>query len=137
NPALGLAGLAPHPDPDATYTIDVTLLDSPDHRLVRSGILLAHRVHDEVGEWYLSAEGWQPYLPAEQTEPMSADLPQEFADLVRPFRRIGALGPVAALTCERRGSLFRDADDRPLADVRDARVTVRRGGLTTARFREV
>lgn len=138
NPAIGLASLLPSQDPDATYTIDVTLLDSPDHRLVRSGVLLAHRVQGGVGEWYLSADGWQPFLPAEQTEPMGAsDLPQSFVDLVRPFRRIGALGPVAALTCERRGTVFLDGAGQALATVRDARVTVRRGGLTTARFREV
>ncbi len=37
-----------------------------------------------------------------------ADLPQEFADLVMPFRRRATLGPVAALTCERREFFFKD-----------------------------
>ncbi len=138
NPKLGLASLVPSADAGASYTIDVTLLDSPDHRLIRSGILLAHRVRDGVGEWYLSAPSWSPYLAAEATEPMGqADLPQVFVDLVRPFRRIGALGPVAALTSEQRDTLFQDVSGKAVATVRDTRVTVRRGGLTTARFREV
>jgi len=138
NPTLGLASLVPGPDPTASYTIDVTLLDSPDHRLIRCGVLLAHRVRDGLGEWYLSAHGWEPHLGGEQIEPMGqGDLPEHFADLVRPFRRIGPLGPVAALTAERRESMFQDVSGSRLARVRDERVTIRRGGLTTARFREV
>ncbi len=133
NPGLRLASLMPDPARDASYTIDVTLLDAPDHRLIRSGIMLAHRVRDGLGEWYLGATGWQPYFPQEQTEPMGAgELPQRFADLVRPFRRIGALGPIAALSAERKASVLADATGRPLATLRDEKVTVRRGGLTTA-----
>lgn len=138
NPSIGLASLVPSRQPDATYVIDVTLLDSPDHRLIRCGVLLAHRVRDGLGEWYLSADGWSPHLSGEQTEPMGqGDLPERFADLVRPFRRIGPLGPVAALTADRRESVFTDVSGHPLATVRDEKVTIRRGGLTTARFREV
>lgn len=138
NPAIGLASLVPSPQPRASYTIDVTLLDSPDHRLIRCGVLLAHRVSEGLGEWYLGAHGWGPDLDGEQTEPMGAgDLPERFADLVRPFRRIGPLGPVAALTAERRESVFTDVSGHALAEVRDEKVTIRRGGLTTARFREV
>lgn len=138
NPAIGLASLVPGPRPQSSYTIDVTLLDSPDHRLIRCGVLLAHRVCDGLGEWYLGAQGWGPDLDKEQTEPMGAgDLPERFADLVRPFRRIGPLGPVAALTAERRESVFTDVSGHALAEVRDEKVTIRRGGLTTARFREV
>lgn len=138
NPAIGLASLMPSPQPRASYTIDVTLLDSPDHRLIRCGVLLAHRVCDGLGEWYLGAQGWGRPLDGEQIEPMGAgDLPERFADLVRPFRRIGPLGPVAALTAERRESVFTDVSGHALAGVRDEKVTIRRGGLTTARFREV
>jgi hypothetical protein len=45
------------------YEIAVTLLDAPDHRLIRSGVLLAHRVLDGRGEWYITAPDWQPLLP--------------------------------------------------------------------------
>jgi len=96
SPELGLHNLVVRAGHNAGYTIDVTLLDAPDHRLVRSGVLLAHRVIDGRGEWYLGAPAWAPLLPEERIEPMShGDLPEDFADLVRPFRRRATLGPVA------------------------------------------
>lgn len=138
NPDLGMHNLVTRAGHNAGYTIDVTVLDAPDHRLMRSGVLLAHRVLDGRGEWYLGAVEWQPTLPTERIEPMGqADLPEEFADLIRPFRRRGTLGPVAALTCERREFALRDDRGTTMALLRDDKVTVRRGGLTTARFREV
>ncbi|MGO1972534.1 MAG: hypothetical protein ACTH2Q_06200 [Propionibacteriaceae bacterium] len=138
NPAVGLASMVARTGPDGAYTIDVTVLDAPDHRLVRSGVLLAHRVIDGRGEWYLAAPGWSPYLPTEQIEPMGhADLPDTMVDLVRPFRRRSGLGPVAALSCQRSEFRLRDADQADLALVRDDRVTIRRGGVAIARFREV
>jgi hypothetical protein len=77
-------------------------------------------------------------LPEERIEPMGqGDLPEEFADLIRPFRRRATLGPVAALSCERREFALRDDRGHTMALLRDDKVTVRRGGLTTARFREV
>ena len=135
---IGLHNLVTRAGHNAGYTIDVTLLDAPDHRLIRSGVVLAHRVLDGRGEWYLGATEWQPMLPVERIEPMGhADLPEEFADLIRPFRRRATLGPVAALSCERREFALRDDRGNTMALLRDDKVTVRRGGLTTARFREV
>ncbi|MFC7623267.1 hypothetical protein [Microlunatus sp. GCM10028923] len=138
NPDLGLAALVGRAGADATYTMDVTVLDAPDHRLLRSGVVLAHRVVGERGEWYLAAPAWAPLLPAERSVPMGyGDLPDDLARLIRPFRRRAPLGPVAALTCDRREFEFRDADGRRLALLRDDRMTVRRAGVTTARYREV
>lgn len=121
-----------------SFTMDVTLLDTPDHRLLRAGIVLAHRVIDGLGEWYLDAPGWEPWLPSKRTEKLGAagDLPQEFAELVRPFRRHAPLGPVAALSCERREWILLGEQGEELATVRDDRLTMRRGGVTTARYRE-
>ena len=138
NPPLGLHNLVARAGHNAGYDIDLTLLDAPDHRLIRSGVLLAHRVLDGRGEWYLGAPDWVPLLPKERIELMShGDLPEELADLVRPFRRRAPLGPVAALRCERREFALRDDRGTTLALLRDDKVTVRRGGLTTARYREV
>ena len=135
---IGLHNLVSRAGHNAGYTIDVTLLDAPDHRLIRSGVLLAHRVLDGRGEWYLGASQWQPLLPEERVEPMGqSDLPEEFADLTRPFRRRATLGPVAALSCERTEFALRDDRGTTMALLRDEKVTVRRGGLTTARYREV
>ena len=49
-----------------TFRLDVTLLDTLDHRLLRSGVTLAHRVVDGLGEWYLDAPSWDPWLPTDQ-----------------------------------------------------------------------
>jgi hypothetical protein len=138
NPDLGLHHLVARAGHNAAYEISVTLLDAPDHRLIRSGVLLAHRVLDGRGEWYISAPDWQPLLPKDRIELMGhADLPEELADMIRPLRRRATLGPVAALICDRREFALRDDQGTTLALLRDDRVTVRRGGLTTARYREV
>ncbi len=138
NPTIGLHNLVARAGHNAGYDIDLTLLDAPDHRMIRSGVLLAHRVLGGRGEWYLGAPDWVPLLPKERIEPMGqGDLPQELADMIRPFRRRATLGPVAALRCERREFALRDDRGVTMALLRDDKVTVRRGGLTTARYREV
>jgi hypothetical protein len=138
NPDLGLHHLVARAGHNAAYEISVTLLDAPDHRLIRSGVLLAHRVLDGRGEWYITAPDWEPLLPNDRVELMGhADLPEDLADMIRPLRRRATLGPVAALTCDRREFAMRDEQGTTLALLRDDKVTVRRGGLTTARYREV
>lgn len=137
-PDLGLTALVARAGHNAGYDIDLTLLDAADHRLTRTGVLLAHRVLDGRGEWYLGAPDWAPLLPKELIVPMGqTELPDELAELVRPFRRGAPLAPVAALRCERREFALRIGDGRTVALLRDDKVTVRRNGLTTARYREV
>jgi hypothetical protein len=68
NPDLGLHHLVARAGHNAAYEISVTLLDAPDHRLIRSGVLLAHRVLDGRGEWYITAPDWQPLLPKDRIE---------------------------------------------------------------------
>lgn len=69
-----------------TIECKVTLLDSPDHRLLRSGIVVAHRVVDGLGEWYMDAPEWSPWLPVARSVALDAagELPQDFTCLVRP-----------------------------------------------------
>lgn len=138
NPDIGLARVVALAGRDTTYAAELTLLDVADHRLIRSGVELAHRVIDGRGDWFLCAPDWQPLLPAELVQPFAVgDLPDDIADLVMPFRRRGALGPVAAISTERQTFEFRGPDgDQPLAYLQDERVTIRRGGVTTARYRE-
>jgi hypothetical protein len=138
NRDVGLHNLVARAGHNAAYRIDVTLLDAPDHRLIRSGVLLAHRVLDGRGEWFLTAPEWQPLLPKDRIELMGhADLPDDLASLIRPLRRRATIGPVAGLNCDRREFALRDDAGHTLALLRDDKVTVRRGGLTTARYREV
>lgn len=137
-PDLGLASLVARAGHNAGYDIDLTLLDAADHRLIRTGVLLAHRVLDGRGEWYLGAPDWVPLLPKELIVPMGqGELPDDLAELVRPFRRGAPLSPVAALRCERREFSLRNGNGQSVALLRDDKVTVRRNGLTTARYREV
>jgi hypothetical protein len=138
NPAIGLAKVVALAGRDAGFAAEVTVLDVADHRLIRSGIELAHRVIEGRGDWYLRAPDWQPLLPAEHTEPFAVgDLPSDISDLIMPFRRRGALGPVAAISVERQTFELRPADGtQPLGHLQDERVTIRRGGVTTARYRE-
>lgn len=138
NPDVNLQNLVSRAGRNAAYEIDVTVLDAPDHRLMRSGVLLAHRVLEGRGDWYLTAPDWRPLLPSDRVELMGhVELPEVFADLIRPLRRRATLGPVAALHCDRREFALRDGTGSTVALLRDDRVTVRRGGLTTARYREV
>jgi hypothetical protein len=137
-PDLGLTSLVARAGHNAGYDIDLTLLDAADHRLIRTGLVLAHRVLDGRGEWYLGAPDWVPLLPKELIVPMGqGELPDDLAELVRPFRRGAPLAPVAALRCERREFALRDGGGQTVALLRDDKVTVRRNGLTTARYREV
>lgn len=137
NPEIGLDRLTLCPQ--HSYTMDVTLLDAPDNRLLRSGVRLAHRVVEGLGDWYLDAPGWRPWLPSDEREPMGAagDLPERFSTLVKPFLRTALLGPVAAIACKRFEYLLKAEDNETLGVLSDDVVTVRRGGLTTTRYREV
>ncbi|MDO5083982.1 MAG: hypothetical protein Q4D89_11360 [Arachnia propionica] len=120
-----------------SHHIDVTVLDTSDDRLLRAGIVLAHRVQGGVGGWYLSAPGWQPHLPAERSMDIdaTAELPAQFVAWIRPFIRRATVGPVAGLECERRDYVMR-GEDGELGTIRDEQVTVLRGGVTVARYRE-
>lgn len=135
NPDLGIARITALAS--GSYTIDVTIIDTPDARLLRAGVVLAHRVSDGVGEWYLSAPGWS-ILPQEAVRPVdaSAELPTEFAALLRPFHRFGLIGPFAALSCARTEFKLRDSEGRALCEVIDDQVTLSRGGEVVRQYRE-
>jgi len=120
-------------------TATQTLLDTPDERLGWAGVLLAHQVAGDTGHWLLRAPAWEPWLPAERIEPLYEDdeVPDDIAELLRPFRRRAALGPVAGITVEQAAYGLLDADGEELGQVIDDRITARRGGLAIARNREV
>lgn len=125
--------------PAANRASLTTVFDVPDGRLLRDGVIVTHRVEDGVGQWRLEAPRWAPPLPEQRNVPMSSsgDLPEEFHRLLRPFIRHGVLGPIAGIAVESDEWALRDEDGEPVAEVRDQLVTIRRSGLTTARFREI
>lgn len=122
-----------------TLDCDITLLDSPDHRLLRAGVVVAHRVVDGLGEWYMDAPAWSPWLPVSFSVALDAagDLPQDFGCLVRTFLRGATLAPVAALSWERTETVLEAADSTELALIRDDRISVVQSGVTTSRVREL
>src|SRR4029077_16906645 len=99
--------------PQPEQHLQAVYVDTPDLRLVRSGLTLRHRSErspsGSPGEWTLK-------LPA---PPSGAALtrreinwpgrwgpvPPEIAGLVRAYRRTAALGPVARLVTQRRRTL--------------------------------
>lgn len=135
NPTLGIDRLATRAS--QCYTMDVTVIDTPDNRLLRSGVVLAHRITDGIGEWYFAAPGWGG-LPDEAVEPVgaAAELPDRFAKVIRPIRRQALVGPIAGLTCERHEYVLKSSGGEVLGAIRDDQVTIRRGGLIMARYRE-
>ncbi|AXE37807.1 hypothetical protein [Acidipropionibacterium virtanenii] len=138
NPDVGVARLVTR-GPSRSFTSDVTLLDSTDHRLLRAGVVLAHRVIDSMGEWYMDAPSWSPWLPVDCSIALDAagELPRDFTCLVKPFLRGATLTPSAALSCDRREMRMLRGDGSPLADIRDDRISVVESGVTTSRAREV
>lgn len=125
--------------PAASHTMDVTVLDVADGRLLRAGVVVAHRVIDGAGEWYLAAPTWAPHLPEEQSLPIgtNGDLPQQFERLVRPLVRAGTLAPMATFAVDRDEWALRDVEGREAAVVTDDKVQVRRGDQAARRYREI
>lgn len=134
--AVGIARLIERRSQRASS--EITLIDAPDNRLLRAGVVVAHRISEGLGEWSLEAPAWEPRLPAHRVEPVdaSADLPPDFARMIRPIARGAVLGPVANLNIERQEYTLPGADGTVLAEIHDEQVTIRRGGVTTARYRE-
>lgn len=119
--------------------ITLTLLDTTDERLSRAGVLLAHRVVDDQAHWLLRAPDWQPWLPADELIDLTNgdEIPEDLAELLQPFRRRAAIGPVASVVHDRVAYGLLDIDGVELGQLLDDRVTIRRGGLAVARHREV
>ena len=126
-------------DPDAGQ-VRLTVLDTPTERLLHAGVMVAQRVVGGSGEWFVRAPAWGPWLPDGRSGPIASDgdseLPDEVADLVAPFRRRARLGPVVGCTRARARYGLLDESGGILAVLTDDRVTVRRGGIATGRFRE-
>ncbi len=134
------AGLMSDSDGQIPRTaVRTTVIDTADHRLLRSGIVLAHHLSDSVGHWSLEAPTWAPRIPAHAVEPVSRamDLPDSFGRLIRPITRGRTLGPVAVLETDRLTRALRAHDGAELASLRDDSITIRREDGPPTRYREV
>lgn len=117
---------------------DLTVLDTADRRLLRAGIVLAHRTMDGEGAWSLTAPGWAPQLPAEHVEAMtSGEVPEGIRTLLTPLLRHAPLAPVGTQHRARVTYVIRTTDRQALGSVVDDRCTVRREGQVLTQYREV
>ncbi|WP_139283106.1 hypothetical protein [Raineyella antarctica] len=136
NPDLGLGNPAMVSTRPALS--DLTILDTADHRLLRAGIVLAHRSMDGEGAWLLAAPTWSPQLPAEHVEAMtSGDVPEAIQAVLAPLLRGAPLAPVGTQRRSRVTYLVRTTDRVPLGSVVDDHVTIRRDGEVLTQYREV
>ena len=134
------AGLMSDSDGQTPRTaVRTTVIDTSDHRLLRSGIVLAHHLSESVGHWSLEAPAWAPRIPAHAVEPVgrAMDLPDTFGRLIRPITRGRTLGPVAVLETDRLTRALRARDGAELACLRDDSITIRREDGPPTRYREV
>lgn len=124
--------------PREPQRLSTVYLDTEDLRLARWGVSLRHR----------AGEGWTVKLPGEDAGgllvrdelefPGGARTPPAGAvDLVTAYVRRAPLRPQVRLRTLRRGTVLRDGEGRPVADVVDDAVSVVHGRRVVARFREL
>lgn len=127
-------------------TLDAVYHDTPDLRLVRSGITLRHRTGEggAEGRWTLKRAADAPddvegvmARHEHDVDGPPGPVPAELATIARPYSRAAAIGPVAHLQTVRRSIPLIDETGRPVASVDDDEVSVLADGRVAARFREV
>lgn len=133
----GVAGVASVVDKGVAH-LDATYYDTPDERLVASSITLRRRTGGSDAGWHLKfpvAEGVRDEIQA----PLSDDLPDTFAGLVRSRVRHAELVPVVRLRSDRDVRDLVDADGRVLAEVSVDAVHAQRlaGGDGSAQWSEI
>lgn len=135
---LSLDRVVPRDD-DRLPPASVTLMDTADERLQRAGVRVAQQSYGDHGEWFVWGPDWQPWLPAERHDPVGveAELPDEVADLTRPFRGRDSLRPIVVATRRRVRYAMLGPDGMPVASLISDRIVVRRRGVAAGRFRQV
>lgn len=133
----GVAGVASVVDKGVAH-LDATYYDTPDERLASASITLRRRTGGSDAGWHLKfpvAQGVRDEIQA----PLSDDLPDELAGLVRSRVRHGELVPVVRLRSDRDVRDLVDADGRLLAEVSVDAVHAQRlaGGDGGAQWTEI
>ncbi|HWB65941.1 MAG TPA: CYTH and CHAD domain-containing protein [Mycobacteriales bacterium] len=123
-----------------------TYWDTTDFRLARAGVTLRHRCGEGA-----ASDGWHLKIPSsvdaggaetaardELHEPGSeTEVPDALRNLVTPWVRTAAIGPVVTLQTQRDRRLLTDAAGEPLVEVTDDTVSVETAGHVSGRFREI
>ena len=137
NPALGLTTLS-----FGGAHVEVTsVIDVSDARLLRAGaeLVLARGREGAQPVWRSRMPDW---LGGQVVEVPAADgfgtePPAELAAQLTPLVRTGSLGEVAALSVKRAVWTMRGPGGDTVASLTDDTVTLRRGEVAVARYREV
>ncbi|WP_415630611.1 hypothetical protein [Propionibacterium sp.] len=126
-------------DRGASRSTTMSLLDTPDERLSRAGIRLACQVRSSGTGWYVWGSSWQPWVPADPSSSMSSDseMPDEIADMVRPFTRGERLVPVMHATRVRGSYELIAGDGAVAALLSNDRITVRHKHEAAGRAHEL
>ncbi|MDQ1541096.1 MAG: hypothetical protein QOH29_1822 [Actinomycetota bacterium] len=141
-----IAGVVPRVaaiDPPSHVTMNAVYYDTPDLRMAREGVTLRRRSGGKDAGWHLKLPVIAHTVPDgtgvrdEIQLPDSDEIPDELAQLVTVWVRIGSLEPVATLASDRTTLVLRAADGSPLAELVDDAVAVEGGAHNQARFREL
>lgn len=117
---------------------EATILDTPDARLLGWGIALSHHLSHGVSNWRLQAPEWEPWIPRETTEEATdGEVPMRFADVIRPFRRAGLLGPLADFEVESDHLLGELPDDTLAVRIADREFTAHQGVPAPILYRQL
>lgn len=132
--ALVTAGLVDAAEP-VVFDLDAVYFDTSELDLLRSKLTLRRRTGGEDAGWHLkmpAAAGARTEvgLPLEtaHVDPLTADVPELLADLVKGAARGRALHPVARIRNRRTVRRLLDADGTALVEVADDQVTATRIG---------
>ena len=130
-----------HVEERPAVDLRATYFDTPDLRLMRSGVTLrCRRGEGDDPEWTVKlpvgegvADGREEVL----FEGSGRHVPRSALDLVRAFARSSDLEPVVRLRTRRQRGLLRDAAGEELAELVDDHVSVIEEGRVVERFREL
>jgi CHAD domain-containing protein len=141
-----IAGVVPKVaaiDPPSHVTMNAVYYDTPDLRMAREGVTLRRRSGGKDAGWHLKLPVLAHSVPDgtgvrdEIQLPDSNEIPDELAQLVTVWVRIGSLVPVATLASDRTTLVLRAADGSTLVELVDDAVSVEGGAHNQARFREL
>ncbi|MCU7826336.1 CYTH and CHAD domain-containing protein [Kitasatospora sp. DSM 101779] len=119
--------------PGGTEKLNAVYYDTPDLRLLRSGITLRRRSGGGDAGWHLKTPGSNG-IRVETRLPLAAGHkrpPKELVRLVRGAARGERLAPVARLRTDRTVTLLVDADHRTLAEMVRDRVSAKAPSMGT------
>lgn len=121
--------------------LDATYIDTPDLRLVRSGVSLRRRTGEGEPTWTLKLPGGGSGAVLRRREfdvvSDATDVPEELAALVTGWVRTAPLGPVIDILSHRERLIILDAEGREVAEIDDDQVTVVERAAVAATFREI